>query len=322
MVDPLPRLPPTTRLSPRVIRILGGNPSKFALQGTNTYLIGSGRERLLLDTGEGKRIWKEELKKVLEGEGCTLLPSKGKGKGKGKEGGGGGVLLTHWHADHVGGVQDVKEILLEGKNESESGEEEEEVKIYKNNPSPGQLEIQNGQTFSVQGATLRALHTPGHTTDHMAFFLEEEAAMFTGDNVLGHGTAVFEDLATYLRSLETMAATEGFEGRAYPGHGEVVENGRGRVREYLAHRKQREEEILGVLGGREAEAEGEQGGGKCRWSSMEIVKVVYQAYPENLHAPAEGGVRQVLKKLEGDGKVREDGESGKWSLVGGKAALL
>lgn len=63
---------------------------------------------------------------------------------------------------------------------------------------------------------MRAFHCPGHTTDHMAFVLEEENAMFTGDNVLGHGTAVFEDLAVYLDSLSRMR--EQFHGRAYPGH--------------------------------------------------------------------------------------------------------
>lgn len=63
---------------------------------------------------------------------------------------------------------------------------------------------------------MRAFHCPGHTADHMVFVLEEESAMFTGDNVLGHGTAVFENLTVYLDSLSRMR--EQFRGRAYPGH--------------------------------------------------------------------------------------------------------
>lgn len=149
---------------------------------------------------------------------------------------------------------------------------------------------------------MRAVHCPGHTTDHMAFVLEEEDAMFTGDNVLGHGTAVFEDLPAYMASLETMSTK--FSGRAYPGHGAVLEDGKGKVLEYVRHRKERERQYLEVLG-REKE------GG---WTSMEVVKVVYRDVPENLHGPAEGGVLQVLRKLRVDGRVKEDG--GRWRLVG------
>ena len=88
--------------------------------------------------------------------------------------------------------------------------------IYKHDPTIGQRPISDGQLFETQGARLRAFYCPGHTSDHMAFVLEEENAMFTGDNVLGNGTAVFEDLAVYLDSLSRMR--EQFHGRAYPAH--------------------------------------------------------------------------------------------------------
>lgn len=162
----------------------------------------------------------------------------------------------------------------------------------------------NGQIFTGEGATLRAFYSPGHTTDHMTFILEEENAMFTGDNVLGHGTAVFEDLATYLRSLEQMY--QQFDGRAYPGHGAVIEDGRAKIKEYIAHRQQREEEVLEVLA--KAGTEGR--------TPMEIVKVVYKDYPENLYEPAAKGVLQILQKLEHEGKVRLVVEGGdRWQLV-------
>ena len=146
----------------------------------------------------------------------------------------------------------------------------------------------------------------------MCFLLEEEGALFTGDNVLGHGTAVFEDLAVYLASLEKMRALDGFTGRAYPGHGEVIADGVEKCAEYVRHRRRREEEVLGVLGGEgEAVDEGLTAG--------EVVKVVYKDVPVALHGPAEGGVVQVLRKLEGEGKVTK-GTLGRWTVVG-KAVL-
>lgn len=166
--------------------------------------------------------------------------------------------------------------------------------------------IKDGQTFGVEGATVHAIHTPGHTVDHMVFLLEEEDALFTGDNVLGHGTAVFEDLSAYSKSLERMEGL--FSGRAYPGHGDVIEAGKSKCREYLMHRKERERQVIGVL--RQNGGEGKSNG----WTSMDIVKVVYKDVPENLHAPAEGGVRQVLTKLQTESRVICSAE-GKWILV-------
>lgn len=130
--------------------------------------------------------------------------------------------------------------------------------------------------------------------------------MFTGDNVLGHGTAVFEDLATYLNSLAQMRKQ--FGGRAYPGHGAVIEDGRGRITEYISHRKQREDELLQALRKIDGEA-----------TPMELVKVVYEDVPENLHEAAANGALQVLQKLEGEGKVISNG-NGKWQ-ISGKATL-
>ena len=183
-----------------------------------------------------------------------------------------------------------------------------DVKVYKNQPTQAQADIRNGQKFTTEGATLRAFHCPGHTTDHLAFILEEENAMFTGDNVLGHGTAVFEDLATYLTSLEAMH--DQFQGRAYPGHGAVIEDGNAKIKEYIAHRQQREAEVLKVL----------KDAAPASRSPMGIVKVVYRDYPENLWEPAAKGVLQILEKLKGEGKVGEVEEGGKWRLAG-KATL-
>jgi len=142
----------------------------------------------------------------------------------------------------------------------------------------------------------------------MAFVLEEENALFTGDNVLGHGTAVFEDLTAYIKSVEKMENL--VDGRAYPGHGEVIEDGKAKCKEYLLHRKEREKQVISVLKQNEGKANG--------WTSMEIVKVVYKDVPENLHLPAEGGVKQVLEKLRREGRASvafTHDEDARWRLM-------
>ncbi|GIJ92245.1 hypothetical protein Asppvi_011222 [Aspergillus pseudoviridinutans] len=292
MATQLVPLAEVERLSASVVRILGGNPGKFTLQGTNTYLIGRGHQRILIDTGEGKPSWANHLKGVLAKENATVHKA----------------LLTHWHHDHVNGVPDLLKICPQ-------------VTVYKHQPDEGQLDIEDGQVFSVEGATLKAYHTPGHTVDHMMFVLEEEDAIITGDNVLGHGTAVFEDLIVYLSSLQRMQNR--VSGRGYPGHGAVIENASTKITEYINHRQQREEEVIRVLryGKLDVPDNEPSPERKASWTPLELVKVIYRNVPESLHLPASHGVLQVLMKLEAEGKVVHDTETGKWSIDNGKSAL-
>ncbi|KAI3328625.1 metallo-beta-lactamase superfamily protein [Ustulina deusta] len=277
MSSQLVHLPEVERLSPACIRILGGNPGKFQLQGTNTYLVGTGPRRLLIDTGEGKPSWQAALKRVLEEEKATVQA----------------VLLTHWHPDHVQGVPQLQQLVPDAA-------------VYKCAPGPGQLNIADGQVFEVDGATLAAVHTPGHTTDHMAFVFREEDALFTGDNVLGHGTAVFEDLGIYLLSLAKMGKL--VSGRAYPGHGPVLPQAPAKIAEYISHRHQRELQVIETLGS--AKYPSSTAGA---WTPMELVKVIYRDVPEELHVPASYGVIQILKKLLVEDKtVLEQGD--RWRL--------
>jgi ribonuclease/clavin/mitogillin len=285
MAVQLAQLPEVERLSPACIRILGGNPGKFTLQGTNTYLLGTGPERLLVDTGEGKPSWISALKRTLAEEKASVTTT----------------LITHWHHDHVQGVPDLLEFSPG-------------TKVHKNQPGAGQLDIRDGQRFQVPGATVTAFHTPGHTVDHMALVLEEEDAMFTGDNVLGQGTAVFEDLGTYISSLEKMQTL--FKGRAYPGHGPVIPEGPTKITEYIQHRRQREEQVIQTLRSKRSDILTSTGaaGDSSAWTPMELVRVIYHDVPETLHPAAAGGVVQILRKLEKDGKVSLERE--RWTLNG------
>lgn len=202
------------------------------------------------------------------------------------------ALLTHWHLDHVGGVNDVLALCPDAA-------------IHKRKPVDSQLDIEIGSVYEVEGATIRSFECPGHTVDHTVFILEEENAMFTGDNVLGHGTAVFEDLAQYLNSLERMLLQ--FNGRAYPGHGDVIEDGVAKIQEYIAHRQQREDQVLDVLKD-----------GIAR-TPMELVQIVYKDVPKNLHEPAAKGVLQILRKLQNQEKVKELAEGGRWRISNSSA---
>lgn len=275
MAAQLVQLPEVQRLSPACIRILGGNPGKFTLQGTNTYLLGTGRRRLLIDTGEGKPSWIAAVKRTLAEENASISHA----------------LISHWHGDHQGGIKDLLAFSAD-------------TKVFKNQPEDGQLEIADGQEFSVDGATLTAVHTPGHTVDHMVFVFEEEKTMFTADNVLGQGTAVFEDLSAYLASLDKMKGL--FGGRAYPGHGPVIDDGPAKIREYISHRQQREDQITQTL------RSVNDATGTASWEPMELVTLIYQDVPETLHLPARGGVVQVLYKLEKEGRASQQG--GRWAL--------
>ena len=228
----------------------------------------------MIDTGEGKPSWLEHLSSVLSSEGATVSKA----------------IVTHWHQDHVGGVTD---LLRHCPN----------AKIYKHIPTAGQLDIVDNQLFQTNGANLRAFHSPGHTADHIVLTLDEEDAMFTGDNVLGHGTAVFENLIVYLQSLEKMQ--QRFSGRAYPGHGALIQDGPKKIQEYIAHRQQREEEVLKILRDDETRA----------WTPRELVKIIYKDVPENLHDAAERGVIQILQKLKQEKKVVEDIDGNKWRIA-------
>ncbi|KAL3426178.1 metallo-beta-lactamase superfamily protein [Phlyctema vagabunda] len=290
MAPQIVQLPEVERLSKSVIRILGGNPGKFTLQGTNTYLVGTGHRRLLVDTGEGRPSWVRALKQTLEEQNAKISDA----------------IITHWHHDHQGGIADLLTFSPD-------------TRIHKNQPADGQRDIEDNQAFHVDGASLRAVFSPGHTQDHMALVLDEEDAMFTGDNVLGHGTAVFEDLATYLASLEKMRKL--FHGRAYPGHGPVIDDGPSKILEYIRHRQQREDQVLQVLRSSKSSPAGDSTAFEPEdWSSMEIVKIIYKDVAENLHLPAHGGVMQVLWKLKKEEKVDEDPSTSRWR-INNRAAL-
>ncbi|KAL9036437.1 MAG: hypothetical protein Q9180_004302 [Flavoplaca navasiana] len=286
----LPSLPNTERISPRVIRVLGGNPGKFTLQGTNTYIVGTGSQRLLVDSAQGFDFWTEAIQELLTEENITISH----------------VLLTHWHGDHTGGVPG----LLKLYPNLSTG-------IYKNSPDEGQQPIDDGQIISVEGATIKAVHTPGHSHDHMSFILQEENAMFTGDNVLGHGTSAVEVLGEYMDSLRLMRDQKCERG--YPAHGAVISNLGAKIQEYLGQKERRERQILRSLKSiKDSERKSGNPGAK---GSTTVKDLVISVHGEGMDAEVSNKVLEpftgeVLGKLAGDGKVGFELKGGakKWFI--------
>jgi glyoxylase-like metal-dependent hydrolase (beta-lactamase superfamily II) len=152
--------------------------------------------------------------------------------------------------------------------------------------------IRDGSIVRTEGATLRAIHAPGHAEDHLCFALEEEGSLFSGDNVLGIGTTVIPneggDLVEYLNSLERLLAQQ--PGAIYPAHGPLIEDGQAKIREYIAHRNKRETQIVAALDDGPLDIQA-------------IVERVYAGYPVTLHAAAGESVGSHLRKLEREGRV-------------------
>ncbi|CAJ0581258.1 unnamed protein product, partial [Mesorhabditis spiculigera] len=260
------------KISTRVTRILGQNPGPFTLQGTNTYLVGHGAERILIDAGEqNNNAYISELKSVLANEKATISS----------------IVVTHWHLDHVGGLKNVIDEVI-GKP----------VPIYKikrdhHNEGIDFNYVDDGFKVSVDGATLKFIATPGHTADHSSIWLEEDRALFSGDCILGEGTSVFECLRDYMISLKRILELEPTV--IYPGHGPVVNEARKKVEEYIFHRSKRENDIVEFMTG------------AGRVTSMDIVNTVYSTTPPSVRLAARNNVVLHLDKLIKDGRVEQSG---------------
>eukprot|EP01060_Flectonema_neradi_P013074 TRINITY_DN1986_c0_g1_i1.p1 TRINITY_DN1986_c0_g1~~TRINITY_DN1986_c0_g1_i1.p1 ORF type:complete len:328 (+),score=61.81 TRINITY_DN1986_c0_g1_i1:42-1025(+) len=260
---------------PLVTRVMGHNPGKFTLQGSNTYLVGCGKERILIDTGEGREEYLGSLRTGLEG--ATIRR----------------VIITHWHPDHVGGLPSLlkSDLLSKDFTVHKMTEANHDERVFKDLQLDRSIinPIKSGDVFSVDSATLHAIHTPGHTTDHCCLYLENEPALFTGDVVLGQGSSHFSNLVDYLKSLELLKqfSVKKTDSKCtiYPSHGPVIEDGTSKIEEYIAHRLKRDEQILEVLKDRTMKA-------------AEIVDLLYQDVPKEMHKAAETNVVLHLLRLE------------------------
>ncbi|XP_026683122.1 endoribonuclease LACTB2 [Diaphorina citri] len=283
------KIPNVSQLSSRVIRVLGMNPGPMTLQGTNTYILGTGSRRLLLDTGEPDHMeYIENLKQVLNKESISLEH----------------IVLSHWHNDHVGGLKDIFEHINPDSATiwKFKGTEKDEAQATDFVPENKTVQtLTDGQLLKVEGATLRVIHTPGHTTDHIVLKLEEENVVFSGDTILGEGTTVFSDLISYIESLRRIRSLK--PDIIYPAHGPVVEEPIKTIDYYIKHREEREQSILKIL---------EQFKGEPK----SVEDIVRQMYSDNMKYVFQAAVyvtRKHLDKLLTEGKAIRD-EDKNWSI--------
>lgn len=271
------RLDDVAAWSDRVTMVLGQNPGPFTGPGTNTYLIGLGSQRLLLDTGQGVAAYVPLLERALDERAASVQE----------------IVLTHGHVDHLGGVASILDrygrLRVSKKPWSAL---DRALAVHA---------VDEGSEIEVDGATLRALWTPGHAWDHLCWYMPEERALFTGDVVLGAGTTVIPpdgDLGDYLASLRRLLEIDAAV--IYPAHGPAIYDPRAKIESYLAHRALRDEQILAGL---------RAGVGTV----PDLVRRIYTDVPAFLHAAAAMSVSAHLRKLERDGVVRHEDET--WWLT-------
>ncbi len=275
------------RLSPRVRRVLARNPSPFTFTGTGTYVVGEGTVAVI-DPGPDDPAHVAALLAATAGETVSH------------------ILITHTHLDHspaalalarrtgaeIAGCAPL--VLPDTGPRADAG--------FDPSYAPDRV-LADGEAVQGPGWTLAAVHTPGHTSNHLCYALAEEAALFTGDHVMGWSTTVVAppdgDMAAYMASLDRLL------GRAdqiyYPTHGPPVAEPQRWTRHLIAHRRQREAQILALL----AEGPGE---------IPELVARMYAQVDRRLWPAAGRSVLAHLLDLAARGQVEGQG-AGPWRLA-------
>jgi glyoxylase-like metal-dependent hydrolase (beta-lactamase superfamily II) len=359
-----PPQPNWERLSDNVVCVLGQNPSSMTLNGTNCYLVGTGRSRLLIDTGEDSEStlgMMDYLEEAMAAEGVDEIQE---------------IIVTHMHHDHFGGVAAVQQRFGpgipvakmaspehyfetirqlqqrglieqldqaiaatggdEGRKSAENGDDgvamrgpegvfggSERVEWDSAGRTKDEIrmdywymkrawefhsawqtgvdvageplnwgachEIVEGEVIETEGATLRCLHTPGHAEDHCSFYIEEDGALFSGDQVLGFGTTFQQDLYDYMRTLHRMLALQ--PTRLYPGHGPTIDNSVDFLSRYISHRQAREDQVYAATKS------------LVSTGTMALVRAIYTSTAEEKLWMARENVEKVMRKMEKEDRV-------------------
>lgn len=249
------------------------NPGPKTLTGTHTYAVGE-HDIYIIDPGPDIP---HHVVRVAE------FATAGTRRAR-------GILLTHGHPDHAPAGRRLAGMLEipVWASEAMPAEDAQELGVTHR--------FGDGHRWTVSGDELVALHTPGHTRDHAAFWMPGAAILFAGDTILGRGTTLIAppegDMIEYLRTLERLKNLQ--PKFIAPGHGPMVEDPAGCIDGYIRHRREREMQILEVLQ-------------RNPGTVAAIVRRVYQDVDPRLYELAGGSVEAQLIKLEREGRVRRNG---------------
>ncbi len=223
------------RLEPMVRRVLARNPSPFTYTGTQTYLVGTDAELAVIDPGPDEEPHLDALIAAIGGAKVVA------------------IACTHTHRDHSPAAAPLAArtgapvigcaplVLTTDAPRADAP--------FDQTYAPDAV-LSDGELICGEGWTLRAIATPGHTSNHLCYALEESGALFTGDHVMGWSTTVVAppdgDMAAYMASMERLYERE--DRVYYPAHGPAVDKPKQLVRGMIGHRRQRERQILRHLG--------------------------------------------------------------------------
>jgi glyoxylase-like metal-dependent hydrolase (beta-lactamase superfamily II) len=267
------------QVSPLIRRVVANNPGPFTFRGTGTYIVGRG-EVAVIDPGPNDPTHLAALLAATAGERIAE------------------ILVTHTHADHsplarplaaaTGAV--VRGLPAPGLD---TGFDEADEAGFRPD-----LMVADGDRIAGAGWTLEAVATPGHASNHMAYALDEENALFPGDHVMGWSTTVVSppdgDMAAYLDSLDRVAARD--FATLWPTHGPPVTEVAPFLAAYREHRLERERQVLGEL---------KAGRGRI----ADMVPRLYADVAPRLHPAAAHSLWAHLVKLVNEGAVVcDDGE--------------
>jgi glyoxylase-like metal-dependent hydrolase (beta-lactamase superfamily II) len=273
-------------LTPLIRRVVARNPSPFTFKGTGTYIVGH-RQVAIIDPGPDIAAHIDALLAALRGETVTH------------------ILITHTHLDHSPAAAAIKQATgakTYGFGPHGSGRAEDRSGVDGVTEEGGDhafapdIAMRDGDAVEGPGWRLAAVHTPGHTSNHLCFALPEERTLFSGDHVMGWSTSVIAppdgDMAAYMRSLDKLLRRD--DAVYWPTHGPSIPDPKPFVRAFIAHRHERAQAILDRL------AQGDE-------AIPAIVARVYVGLDPRLTGAAARSVLAHLVELVETGKVACDG---------------
>ena len=263
---------PTSMTTPAHIgKFTADNPGIMTLQGTNQYVVGK-ETGLVIDVALSADSNMDGIIEQAEAMGVKKIDK---------------ILITHIHSDHCAGALALKK---------RSGAKLGIHRSRKGYLGGEDFQYDDNDRIAFGDGELHVLHTPGHESGHCCFYDGGDKVLFSGDNILGYGTAVIHppdgNMTDYLQSLERLL---GFDiSLILPGHGPLIGKAEAKIREYIKHRLEREQQVLAAL------RDG-------RHTIGDITQSIYADMSAALQRVAEFSVQAHLEKLMRDGRVKREG---------------